>query len=182
MRSEKSSSLAELFRRFHQPLRRFLLQRRAGSSADIDDIAQEVFLRLLRYDRSELIEYPQAYLYRIAANVSAEWAARASRSMPHSSDWLEELADVFGPEVQFEQHAAGAELHKVIGMLAPRSREILRLHFGEGMTNNEIATHLGLSRRIIKRDLLRAYATMRAALDPELAGAADLQNHLGSPW
>ena len=40
--------------RLEEPLE-FLARRRAGSAADIDDIAQEVFLRLLRYDRAELV-------------------------------------------------------------------------------------------------------------------------------
>ncbi len=48
----------------------------AVSGADVNDVAQEVFLRLLRYDRAELIEYPQAYLFKMAANVANEWAIR----------------------------------------------------------------------------------------------------------
>jgi hypothetical protein len=30
----------------------------------------------MRYDRAELIERPQAYLYKMASNVAAEWAIR----------------------------------------------------------------------------------------------------------
>jgi DNA-directed RNA polymerase specialized sigma24 family protein len=80
------SKLGNWFREWRLPLRRFLARQRAGCAADIDDIAQEVFLRLLRYDRSELIDYPQAYLFKIASNVSAEWAMRSSRRMPHHSE------------------------------------------------------------------------------------------------
>lgn len=172
MPSGKSSGLADWFREWQPPLRRFLLQRRAATAADVDDIAQEVFLRLLRYNRSELIDYPQAYLYKIAANVAAEWAARSNRSLPHSADWLAELIDAFGPEPQIEQQAADAELHRVIGELPPRSREIVRLHFGENLTNQDIASRLGVTRRVVKRDLARAYATMRAALDSSLLDVA----------
>ena len=45
----------------------------------MDDAAQEVFLRLLRYDRGELVENPQAYLFKVATNVAAEWSIRARR-------------------------------------------------------------------------------------------------------
>jgi DNA-directed RNA polymerase specialized sigma24 family protein len=82
------SRVGNWFRDWQRPLRRFLARQRAGCAADIDDIAQEVFLRVLRYDRSELIDYPQAYLFKIASNVSAEWAMRSSRRMPHHSEWL----------------------------------------------------------------------------------------------
>lgn len=152
-------------------MRRFLLRRRAGSAADIEDIAQEVFLRLLRYDRSELIDHPQAYLYKIAANVSAEWAARSSRNLPHSAEWLVDLVDAFDPETEAGHRAAEAKLQEAITALPSRQREIVRLHFGEGMTYEGVATHLALTRRVVKRDLARAYATLRAALDPDLAEA-----------
>lgn len=164
--------LADWFHEWHQPLRRFLFRRRAGSAADIEDIAQEVFLRLLRYDRSDLIDHPQAYLYKIAANVAAEWATRSSRSMPHSAEWLVDLVDAIDPETEMEHQAAEAELRRAIEVLPHRSREIVRLHFGEGLTYEEIAAHLALTRRIVKRDLARAYASMRAALDPELGPPA----------
>jgi len=164
-----SNRLAEWFHEWHQPLRRFLLRRRAGSAADIEDIAQEVFLRLLRYDRSDLIDHPQAYLYKIAANVSAEWATRCSRSLPHSAEWLAELVDTFDPETETGRRAAEAELQQAVAALPPRQCEIVRLHFGEGMTYEDIAKHLGLTRRMVKRDLAQAYAALRAALDRDLS-------------
>jgi DNA-directed RNA polymerase specialized sigma24 family protein len=40
------------------------------SASDLDDVSQEVFPRLLRYDNAELIEHPQAYLFRMASNVA----------------------------------------------------------------------------------------------------------------
>ncbi len=47
--------------------------RKGGArSGDLDDIAQEVFLRLLRYERTEQAEHPQAYLFTIASNVAAD--------------------------------------------------------------------------------------------------------------
>ena len=170
-----SNRLVDWFREWHQPLRRYLLRRGTGPAADIDDIAQEVFLRLLRYDRSDLIGHPQAYLYKIAANVAAEWATRSSRSMPHSAEWLVDLVDAFDPETELEQRRTEGRLHEAIDALPPRSREILRLHFGEEMTYDDIARHIGVTRRIVKRDLARAYAMLRANLDPDLAGTTVLR-------
>ena len=69
--------LSDWFRQWRSPLRKFLRSRGAIRAADLDDVAQEVFLRLMRYERVELIENPQAYLYKMASNVAAEWAIRA---------------------------------------------------------------------------------------------------------
>src|SRR5580658_3977743 len=169
MTDSRHSRLGAWFTEWYTPLRRFLARRKAGSRADIDDIAQEVFLRLLRYNRAELIDFPQAYLYKIAANVSAEWATRCNRRMPHSSAWLTELADTLSPQLEAEREAANAELERAINALPSRSRTILRLHFGEGICHEEIALRMGLTRRIVKRDLAHAYASLRDMLGTDTA-------------
>jgi RNA polymerase sigma-70 factor (ECF subfamily) len=128
-------------------------------------MAQEVFLRLIRYDRSDLITHPQAYLFKIAANVSAEWAVRHSRSLPHSADWLAELVDEKDPESVLERQDTEATLLELINSLPARSREMLRLHFAEGLKYEEIAGRMGLTRRIVKRDLARAYAAVRTSME-----------------
>jgi RNA polymerase sigma factor (sigma-70 family) len=169
MTNGRQNRVGEWFREWHTPLRRFLMRRKAGSAAEIDDIAQEVFVRLLRYNRSELIDFPQAYLYKIAANVAAEWASRSNRRMPHNSAWLTDLADTLSPQDQVEREAADAELERAVKALPARCREILRLHFGEALCHEDIARRMGLTRRVIKRDLARAYATLRTILGADTA-------------
>src|SRR5580658_3909678 len=137
MTDSRHSRLGAWFTEWYTPLRRFLARRGAGSSAEIDDIAQEVFLRLLRYNRTELIDFPQAYLYKIAANVSAEWATRSNRRLPHSSAWLNDLADTLTPQSEVERAAVDAELQAALHALPARCREILRLHYEEGMRHEE---------------------------------------------
>jgi DNA-directed RNA polymerase specialized sigma24 family protein len=85
--------LTDWFRDWRAPLRRFLQRHRKDLAADVDDVAQEVCLRLLRYDRSDLVEHPQAYLYKVAMNVSAEWATRSSRRRQHSPDWIDTVSN-----------------------------------------------------------------------------------------
>jgi DNA-directed RNA polymerase specialized sigma24 family protein len=80
--------LTDWFGQWRSPLRNFLLVRGAVRTADVDDVAQEVFLRLMRYKRTELIEHPQAYLLKMAANVTAERSIRARNRQPHDAKWL----------------------------------------------------------------------------------------------
>jgi RNA polymerase sigma factor (sigma-70 family) len=167
MSSISQDRLTSWFGQWRVPLRRFLSLRRNHNSADLDDIAQEVFLRMLRYDRSELVANPQAYLFKIAANVSVEWATRASRRQPHSEDWLAALADEADPETEFEREAMEHDLKRAIETLPSRAREILRLHYGEGLTHEVIAKQIGVTRRIVKRDLISAYAALRESLASE---------------
>ena len=89
--------LAEWFLQWRTPLVRHLAARARLSPADVDDLAQEVSLRMLRYERTDLVAHPQAYLFKIAANVLAEWSTRASWRKPHAQEWLAQLTDERDP-------------------------------------------------------------------------------------
>jgi len=167
--------LAEWFRKWGGALRRHLAMRSKLSFADADDIAQEVFLRMLRYDRAELVLHPQAYLFKIAANVLAEWSARASWRAPHAPEWLTELIDERNPEDECSREDGQSDLRNAVEALPPRTREILRMHYEGGLTHEAIAQTLGITRRIVKRDLIRAYAVLRESLGLSAVPAARAQ-------
>ena len=156
--------LARWFRDFRAPLRQFIAARRGIVAADVDDVAQEVFLRLLRYRRGELVADPRGYLFKVAANVVSEWSMRARARLPHDSSWLEVLPDDTHIPGQVECAERDTEIRGALCALRPRAREALRLHFEEGLTYAAIAVRLGVTPRIVKRDVVEAYAMLRVAL------------------
>ena len=160
--------LADWFRQWRVPLRKFLVGRAAVPASDLDDVAQEVFLRLMRYDRTELIEHPQAYLYKMATNVAAEWSIRVRYARPHEAKWLVGLAS----EEQTEEGAAYEqlqdELERALLTLSPRQREVLKLQFFESLSRNQFAERLGLSERAVKRIVLKSYDRLRQQLNADL--------------
>jgi RNA polymerase sigma factor (sigma-70 family) len=160
--------LAGWFLELRAPLRRFVARRRGLSSADVEDVAQEVFLRLLRFDQSELIIDPKRYLFTVASNVASEWSARASKRTPHASEWLDDLEDEASVIDDSERASRDAALHRALAALQPRAREILRLHFGDGLTREAIARRLDISHRVVKREILNAYARLRVMLSDNL--------------
>jgi RNA polymerase sigma factor (sigma-70 family) len=165
---ERLSELFDRFRTWRGPLRKVLLSRGSLPASDLDDVGQEVFLRLLRYQNADLIEHPQAYLFKMASNVAGEWAMRAQRRHPHDAQWLAELRATSQPDRELEQEAARADLHAALERLPARQREVLRLSFGEGLGRADIARQLKVSERVVKRDLLHAYQRLRTELTPEL--------------
>jgi RNA polymerase sigma-70 factor (ECF subfamily) len=152
------------------------------SESDLDDVAQEVFLRLLRYDNVELIEHPQAYLFRMAVNVAGEWSMRSRHRHPHDARWLDDLQSESDPERELTRENTHKQLRQALANLPPRQREVLRLHFGEGLARAEIAERLETSARSVKRDLINAYARLRIVLDPDLAGRAELRDWVGNEF
>jgi RNA polymerase sigma factor (sigma-70 family) len=164
-------SLSEWFRRWRSPLRKFLISRGAVRVADLDDVAQEVFLRLLRYESAEVVEHPQAYIFKMAANVTAEWAIRSRHRLAHEPRWLTTLVAQDCVEETFDSQVVQREIKRAIETLTPRQRAIVKLHFEEGLTKPEIALRLGLSARVVQRDFETSYGKLRRELALKLTGA-----------
>lgn len=165
------NSVSEWFRRWRSPLRRFLAGRGAVRVADLDDVAQEVFLRLLRYESAEVVQHPQAYIFKMAANVCAEWAIRSRHRLAHEPRWLDGLVAEDSVEEAFDNQQVQNEIKRAIGTLSARERAVLKLHFEEGLSKAEIAVRLGLSARIVQRDFEKSYSKLRGELTLKLTGA-----------
>lgn len=168
---EAKRRLSDWFRQWSDPLRRFLMGRAGVRAADVDDVAQEVFLRLMRYDKAELVEHPQAYLYKVGSNVAAEWAIRAQSRAPHDARWLEKLVDGEQPEALLLRSQSQDEIERAINTLTPRQREVLKLFFNEELSHAAIAEQMGETLRTVRRQFAQGYRKLRRELDPELLGA-----------
>jgi RNA polymerase sigma factor (sigma-70 family) len=172
----RNHRLVTWFKRWRKPIRQWLSHRSSVPSADLDDLAQEVFLRLLRYSDDIAIDNPQGYLFRIAANVANEWQERSRHRKPHDESWLEELQVEFDdePENTIAREVAREYMQAAVDKLPPRQREVLLLHVNDGLTYKQIAQRQGLTYRVILRDLTRAYSKLRVLLRHDDLG--DMEN------
>jgi RNA polymerase sigma factor (sigma-70 family) len=100
---------------------------------------------------------------------------RAQRRFPHDSSWLDDLAEDDGVLDDMARAQRDSELHRALAALPDRARDILRLHFGEDLTHEAISARLGVTRRIVKRDLVSAYANLRLALSGIVDGCTHPQ-------
>jgi RNA polymerase sigma factor (sigma-70 family) len=159
----------EWFHAWRQPLCRWLRGRASVPAAEIDDLAQEVFLRVLRYSDQDAIENPKGYLFRIAANVANEWRARARVCRPHDNAWLDDLQIEANkqPENATRSDDRDRLVRAAVQQLPSRQREILLLHVHDDLTYKQIARHSGLTYRIVLRELTRAYSSLRMQLSVE---------------
>ena len=85
----KNRMIAQLAEKQGSRLHQFL-RRRVRNAADIPDLVQEVFLRLLRVPNQETIRTPEAYLMTIARHVAQQHRLQAENSV----DLGEVLADL----------------------------------------------------------------------------------------
>lgn len=161
----QEAQLVEWFQRWRRPIRSWLRNRASIPSGEIDDLSQEVFLRLLRYADDVVVDNPQGYLFRIAANVANEWRERACNRRAHSSEWLKELDELIPATTSsfrnLDQDEIDEYVKELIDTLPPRQKHVLCLHVYDKLTYKEIAVNLGLTYRIVLRELTRAYSALR---------------------
>ena len=160
----------EMLRRYDRGVLHVLWQ--AGAREDVDDLRQEVWIRLLarkgavlRSFRAEHAGALRVFLARVARSVAIDHG-RSRRVRPPGTGGSEpaDLADARpGPEAQVrteeERHRFAAALEQAIleSENPARDRDILRLHFEDGQTPTEIAQMgLGLSVRGVEALLRRA--------------------------
>jgi len=152
------SFVERLATEYGQRLRRFFSVR-VRQIQDIPDLAQEVYLRLLRVDRHELIRDPENYLFTVASHVAYQHTLRHStRSPTVDITELPELAadDREDPTGNADTAQQLAKLEEWLKQLPPRVAATLVMHRLGGYTVQEIADQLGVSRETAKKYLARA--------------------------
>ncbi len=171
--SWKQKFLAQVAALHGRPLTRFFASR-LPDAAEAPDMVQEVYLRLLRLERPELIRSPEAYLYTIAANIAREQRLRRSVRPQHVAleDTPEEAlpSDVAmfttaAPEQAALHHERMRRLQATLNQLSPKARACLVWHRRDGLTYKEIGTRLGISTNMVKKYLAQAMAHCHQSLD-----------------
>lgn len=148
-------------------LHRFLL-RRVGDASEAEDVAHEAFARLLGAYGGTPPESPLAMLYRIAVNIVRD-GARLERFRTRQCRGLTEPVCAVPPEGDPETTASDRQrlnvLKRSIDQLPPRCREVFLLYKFGGKSHSEIAGHLGISRNMVEKHVIRAYSQLRQAVE-----------------
>ena len=152
---------------WHDDLVKFLV-RRSATPADAQDLAQEVYLRLLRVDRLDLVRQPRSYLLRIAANLLHEWRLKARQNQLHRSDLLETLPSQDDPQADTVAALRARRLSTELARLSGPARIALVMQVRDGLSYEEIAARMNVTPRMTKRYLLAAFSQLRSRLPRDL--------------
>lgn len=164
----KQAFLTTLERTYGSSLRRFLARRMRNAGADVADLVQEVFLRLLRIESHETIRNPQAYLYTVASHVLHQHLLRnaaAAEAFAASDAELDQVEEDPAQQVELEQRFEA--LGQALQRQSPSAYATLLLHRCEGMPLKEIAGRLGVSESMVKRYLAKALSYCHQRLQEE---------------
>jgi RNA polymerase sigma-70 factor (ECF subfamily) len=140
-------------------------RRRIRSKADAADLAQEVYLRMIRVPDQDAIRNPVLYLYTVANNLVKEHAV-IDRRRAGSVD-IEEIAaheqlevlPTFEGDVDEMQRVV--RLRAVLKQLRPKCRAAVALRFTDGLSYREIALRLGISTQMAHKYVEQALVHCR---------------------
>jgi len=163
--AEPKSSLVERLFADHRGALQTFFRRRIRTKADAADLAQEVYVRMLRIGDQEAIRNPVHYLYTVANNLVKEHAALDCRQASAidideapAHERLETLPQ-FDGDLDARQRVA--RLGIVLQQLRPKCRAAVELRFTHGLSFREIAMHLGVSPQMAKKYVAQALVHCR---------------------
>lgn len=140
---------------------------RVRNAADVSDLVQEVFLRLLRMDQREPIRNFEAYLMTIAAHVLHQHQVRRAAA-PESLEALldSQLGSSPAPDAQVDAQRRLQALDRILERLSPNVYACFVMRQRDGMGLQEIAERLGVSRAMVIKYMNTAMQICREHLKP----------------
>ena len=161
--------IASLSAQLSPALRRFFKNRRIPKE-DIEDLVQEVFVRLASRPNVESLERIEAYLFATASNLLHDRYRRMTTRLADEHESYEEARhgvaqDTNNPERVLLATQIVAKLIEALFELPVRTRTIFTLYHLEDLSHREIANHIGTSISTIERHMTRANAHLLTRME-----------------
>lgn len=140
-----------------------LLQRRVGNPDEAEELAQETYLRALRY-RDHNPESLKALLFRIAINLAGTSARRdrAHHASAHMSvDDLPLASDELPQDERLAREEYQALIIAAVKALPEKRRQVFVLSRFHGMRQKDIARRCGISLSMVEKHITNALSSIR---------------------
>jgi len=160
--SESDRGFDAVYAASNKALNRYL-SRRLNSREDIEDVAQEVYLRFVQHYKPRK-KSPMGFLYKIASNLVKDHFRRQTtrHADAHINHEDVELASPMASPEQILRSRQGIEaFNKVLETLNPTMRRVFLLHRFCGLTHAEIAYEMEISKNVVHNHIYQALLQFR---------------------
>jgi RNA polymerase sigma-70 factor (ECF subfamily) len=152
---------------YAEQLRRFLVKRLKERPHDVEDLAQQVYVRLLRMAKDgSLVRQPPAYVFSVAASVVSDFYKTEGKQkhVLYDSEVLHQAGDFqAGPDALADLELR-EELEEALAKLPPTQKAVLLMQERDGYQYKEIALKLRLSVDTVHKYVTLAKAKLRTLL------------------
>jgi RNA polymerase sigma-70 factor (ECF subfamily) len=145
-----------------------LLSRIVGPRADVEDLAQEAFLRAYRAFATfdlESTSRPSAWILTIATRLAIDAKRRQAPTVAREDDRIDGVRDDATPETEHARRELGRAISAAGAELSPDHRAVFVLAEFHDLSIAEIAAALGVPENTAKTRLFRARQHMRERLE-----------------
>ena len=150
--------------RCYQQMIHALTFRMTGSSADAEDLAQEVFIRAYRQLGSFRGDAKfSSWLYRIGVNTCLNWKKSAQRREKLHQDWVD-----CDPSTSEPPGELAARVREALMQLPPKQRAAVVLTVYDGLNHAEAARMLGCSETTISWRIFVARKQLKKCLQHDI--------------
>lgn len=147
------------------------LAKRVRCDEDANDLAQEAFLRMHKFQQSRELDNARAFLFRTANNLAVDQLRRArvhdrylsTEMLPEHSD---EEDDKFAPSAERTVSAEQEldKIYQVLDRMPPKVRRAFVLHRDRDLSYSEIAAEMGVSNSMVEKYIIEALKLLRKEL------------------
>ncbi|MEX2496240.1 MAG: RNA polymerase sigma factor [Woeseia sp.] len=166
--------LVELYGDAQSDLKRYL-RSKLRNIDDIEDVAQECYLRVQRSEKflAGTVENPRAFLFRVAANLLTDRARQQYRrdrdqNLMGRPIYVSDAEDAPSAQPTPECCAAAAEeldcVLKAIEKLPPKCQRALILQRFDGFSHKEIAESMRVSKSMVEKYIAQAMFQLHKSL------------------
>lgn len=156
----------------HQSALRGYISRFVKRNQDIDDVAQEAFLRAYKAEQKRIIDQPKSFLFRIAHNVAiSELTKKSSQIIDYIED-IDNSGVIWGGSTAEDEAIAKQSLdmhYKAVTKLPDQCRRVYLMRKVHGMRYKEIAESLGIAVSTVEKHMAKGVRLSARYLD-ELEG------------
>lgn len=149
------------------------LRRLCGSKQDAEDLTQQTFLKVWSSldtfaGRSKFL----TWLYRIAHNTYVDSRRRnAGNNQGLSDEWWAECIDKNpGPFANAAEQQLAQRLYEAVDLLGEGKRQVVHLHYYQGLSIRETAKVLGIATSTVKYRLREVFKILGAKISVEENG------------
>ncbi len=131
---------------------------------DVEDVAQEAYLKAYSVEQDKIIDHPKAFLFKIAKNIAINELTKKTRQVTQyieESKTLPVMVSTATTENELEAQQTLGIYCEAVAALPERCRRVYLLRRVHGLRQKEIADSLGISVRAVQKHLQKGVLKCR---------------------